>query len=242
MDVRDFLKLPDSEKLFPKEYVSVREFKSSFSRDSDILLLGDSFANIYSLDSMNWGRNGGLAENLAALLNKPIDVILRNDDGAFATRALLANELKRNNDHLAGKKIVVWEFAIRELTNGDWKLLNMSSGGEKQTDFMKIEIQKTVTGTVLDISAVPQPFMAPYKDHILSIHLGNINGGNNRVLVYTISMLDNKLQPAAQLRVGDTVKIRLEPWSKYESVYGSWTRSEFDNEELMMAEPCWGIL
>ncbi len=241
-DTVAMLKLPDPEKFFPEECVYLSEHKSAFSKDSDILLLGDSFANIYSLHSMNWGSNSGLAENLSALIGKPVDAILRNDNGSFATRTLLANELKRGRDRLAGKKVVIWEFAIREMANGDWKLLDMTPGETPETDFLKITAPREITGTVLDISAVPQPFAAPYKDHILSIHLGDIDGGKDQVLVYAVSMQDNKLTDAARLRVGDSVKIRLEPWNKHDSVYGSWTRSEFDSESLLLAEPCWGIL
>ncbi len=240
-DIAAMLTLPDCERYFPVETVSVRDYNSRPQRDSEILLLGDSFANIYSLPAMNWGENGGLAEALGAFCNTPVDAILRNDAGAFATRQLLANELKRGRDRLAGKKVVVYEFAIRELVNGDWKMLDLTLGKVPESKFLEVSAPREVTATLLGATAVPRPNSAPYKDHVMSLHLGDIDG-NGQALVYAVSMRDNVRSDAAKLRVGDTVKIRLEPWDKYEAQYGSWNRSEFDNEELLLATPCFGTL
>ena len=111
-DIAAMLKLPDVTTYFPKETVSVTDYNCPIQRKSDVLLLGDSFANIYSMPAMNWGGNGGFAEALGAYLGYPVDAILRNDAGAFATRQLLANELKRGRDRLDGKKTVVYELSI----------------------------------------------------------------------------------------------------------------------------------
>ena len=242
-DIAAMLKLPDCERFFPAETVTVRDYNGRPQRESEVLLLGDSFANIYSLKALNWGENGGFAEALGAHLGTPVDAIQRNDAGAFATRQLLANELKRGRDRLAGKKTVVYEFAIRELVNGDWKMLDMTLGKVPETQFLTLDGPRTVTATVLGVSPVPRPRSAPYKDHVMSLHLGDIDDvAGVEALVYTVSMRDNVWTDAARLRIGDTVKIRLEPWSDRESEYGSWNRSEFDSEDLLLAEPVFGTL
>ena len=87
---------------------------------ADVLLLGDSFTNIYSLASMGWGDSAGLAEQLSYALGRPLDRIVQNDDGAFATRALLQ---RAGPERLAGKRVVIWQFAARELMSGDWKVI-----------------------------------------------------------------------------------------------------------------------
>lgn len=241
-DIAVMLNLPDVERYFPKETVLLPELDCRPQRESDILLLGDSFANIYSLSMMNWGEGSGFAEALGFCLGRPVDAILRNDAGAFATRQLLSNELKRGRDRLAGKKVVVYEFAIRELVNGDWKLLEMVLGDAPENEFFTVKEPQTVTGTVLSVSAVPRPNSAPYKDHIMSIHLGDVDGGSRQALVYAVSMRDNRWTGEARLRIGDTVKMKLSPWSSAEGRYGAWNRSEFDNEELLLAEPVFGEL
>ena len=93
---------------------------------ADVLLLGDSFSNIYALRSMGWGASAGLAEHLALALNRPVDALRRNDAGAYATREMLAHEVASGCNRLTGKKVVVWEFAARELVQGDWKFLDLS--------------------------------------------------------------------------------------------------------------------
>ena len=239
-DIAVMLKLPECERRFPAETETVADYGVRADRDSDVLLLGDSFANIYSSAALNWGQGGGLAETLGAMLGTPVDAIVRNDAGAFATRRLLADELKRGHDRLAGKKIVVWEFAVRELANGDWKIVELPQ--VKASDVKPapdvVPGARTVTATVLKISAVPRPGSAPYKDHVVSLHLA-LDGGE-KALVYAVSMRDNVWTDAAKLRAGDKIKIKLEPWEKREPEFGTWNRSEFDEEELLLLEPFFG--
>ncbi len=84
-----------------------------------MLVLGDSFSNIYSAESFGAGTSAGLVEHLSYILQRPIDRLVQNGDGAFATRTLLQEDPSR----LAGKRVVVYQFATRELTIGDWRLL-----------------------------------------------------------------------------------------------------------------------
>jgi hypothetical protein len=112
---------------FPPETVWLRRVLQAdgtpwrSSREADVLVLGDSFTNVYSLESMGWGTSAGLVERLSYALSRPADRLVQNDEGAFATRAMLAAQPGR----LAGKKVVVYQFAVRELASGDWKPLVM---------------------------------------------------------------------------------------------------------------------
>jgi alginate O-acetyltransferase complex protein AlgJ len=80
------------------------------------LVLGDSFSNIYSLPTMGWGEAAGFVEHLSLALGRPVDRLVQNDNGASATRLALA----RDPDRLASARVVVWQFAARELASGDW--------------------------------------------------------------------------------------------------------------------------
>ena len=131
-DLGKMLKLPDDSRWPAPETVEIHPVRpavggaaGAIDPAADVLLLGDSFANIYTLGSMGWGTSAGLAEHLALALNRPVDAIRRNDAGAHATREMLALELTSGCNRLAGKKVVVWEFAARELAQGDWKLLDL---------------------------------------------------------------------------------------------------------------------
>jgi alginate O-acetyltransferase complex protein AlgJ len=124
-DTARMLDLPEATRLFPPETVWLARVLlpdgSAWrpSRDADVLVLGDSFSNIYTLESMGWGTSAGLAEHLSYTLRRPIDRIVQNDEAAFATRAML----QRDPDRLRGKRVVIYQFAARELAFGDWKVL-----------------------------------------------------------------------------------------------------------------------
>lgn len=130
-DLVDMLKLPEEQSQFLPEPVTVRQVQDASGNpwepdpNADVLLLGDSFTNIFTLEGMGWGSASGLAPHLALKLGRPLDVIAQNDSGAFATRQALSRELSAGQDRLAGKRVVIWEFAARELSVGDWRPLEL---------------------------------------------------------------------------------------------------------------------
>ena len=129
-DLVDMLKLPDDQTVFLPQTIEVHPVldaqDNAWQPDAaaDVLLLGDSFSNIFSLEGMGWGAAAGLGPQLSLALGRPVDVIAQNDSGAFATRQALARELAAGTDRLAGKRVVIWEFASRELSVGDWKRID----------------------------------------------------------------------------------------------------------------------
>lgn len=249
-DIARMLKLEEADNCYPPETVTIHELTSwRASKEADILLLGDSFSNIFSLSALDWGESAGFAEHLShALGDRPLDCILRNSDGAFATREILSRELARGRDRLAGKKLVIWEFAARELAFGDWKMLEMKLGQPVPAKFFvpKAGESATANGTVEAISTVPRPGSVPYKDHILAIHLADLTiegreeNTSLEAVVYAESMRDNVLTSAARLRPGDRVTLRLRPWSDVSDRYEKINRSEIDDPAVQLEEPCWG--
>lgn len=129
-DLVDMLKLPEEQQLFRPQSVQVHQVQTAEGTPwepdaaADVLLMGDSFTNIFTLEGMGWGNASGLAPHLALALGRPLDVIAQNDSGAFATRQALSRELQAGQDRLAGKRVVIWQFAARELSVGDWKPLD----------------------------------------------------------------------------------------------------------------------
>jgi hypothetical protein len=132
-DLVDMLKLPEDQTWFSPMGVTVHQVQDAAGdpwepdEDGDVLLLGDSFTNVFSKDAMGWGESAGLAPQLALALGRGVDVIAQNDSGAFATRRALARSLGGDGDRLKGKRVVVWEFASRELSVGDWKPMDWSA-------------------------------------------------------------------------------------------------------------------
>jgi SGNH hydrolase-like domain, acetyltransferase AlgX len=130
-DIAVMLDLPSGQTRFPPETVLIRRIQAHDgtpwqpARDADVLVLGDSFSNIYSLASMNWGESAGFVEQLSYVLKRPVDRLVQNDDGAFATRALLRRSVSGDGGRLTGKRVVVYQFAARELAFGDWQIIDI---------------------------------------------------------------------------------------------------------------------
>jgi alginate O-acetyltransferase complex protein AlgJ len=76
-----------------------------------VLLLGDSFANIYRRREMEWGDGAGLGEQLMLRLGAGVEVIAINGGGATAVRERLA----QSPAALRHKKVVIWACSARDL-------------------------------------------------------------------------------------------------------------------------------
>lgn len=268
-DIANMLRLPASRPLYPRKQMAIQQVLTDRNElwkpdpQTDILLLGDSFSNIYSLEGMGWGTAAGFAEQLSHALQRPVDALLRNDAGAFATRELLGREMARGRDRLAGKRIVIWQFSDRELTASDWKLIDVALGKPKPTLFFSLPPgeEMDITGTLFSVSSSVKPGTVPYTDNIITLHVVDIQGPrvkdqgshfggpgpqsesfqrNNQALVYMWGMRTNQLTRASRYRPGDTVRLTLKPWMDVEDQYGSYRRSALDDEEIELEEPCWG--
>lgn len=126
-DTAALLVLPQGARLYPAEQVEARRVGGADgapwrpTRGAPVLLLGDSFSAIYSQPELGFGAGAGFAERLSFHLGLPVDRLLRNAGGATATREALAEELARDPERLGGARVVVWQFAARELSQGSWR-------------------------------------------------------------------------------------------------------------------------
>ena len=263
-DIVPLLGLAAESGLFPPETVQIRRVATSDGGrwrpdpDADILLLGDSFTNVYSLRTMGWGESAGLAEHLSLALDRPVDRISQNDAGARASRDLLATELRRGRDRLNGKRVVVLQFANRELAFGDWAVIDLNTNLRSDTPALRptfavpFDQQRIdVIGTVRAIGPIPIPGSVPYKDQIVGVHVGDLapesdadgaplNG--TEALVYLWGMRDNELTSASDLRPGSPITLTLEPWANVAPELEGINRGELEDPTIQLAEPWWGQL
>jgi hypothetical protein len=136
-DIARMLHLPPNQTAYPLQSVQLEQVGDGkgvwrSSPASDVLLLGDSFTNIYSRGAMGWGSGAGLAEQLSFDLGRPLDVIAINAGGSYSTRRRLRDELLRGHNRLAGKRVVVWQFAMRDLQSGNWQPIDLPTS--RQTE------------------------------------------------------------------------------------------------------------
>lgn len=248
-DIADMLHLGPTLLNRFSETVTIEKIKPRNQNQSQILLLGDSFSNIYSSAAMGWGEYGGLAEHLADALMQEIDVIVQNDSGAYATRSALAKDLLRGEDRLAGKKVVIWQFAVRELGFGDWKIIPLELRTPEPSSFFIAASGKTVTATgiIAEISDSPNPKEVPYKDNLVTIHLVDleVQGEKNigqEALVYSLGMQDNVLTNIAKKKQGERITLYLQDWFDREQEYSGIRRSPLNNDMVELELPNWGEL
>lgn len=83
-------------------------------RESPVLLLGDSHNLVFQAGGDMHAQGAGLADQLAMELGFPVDLVAVRGSGATPSRKNLA----RRRDNLAGKKVMIWCFTVRELTEG----------------------------------------------------------------------------------------------------------------------------
>ncbi len=135
-DLERTLLLPPWQRLFKPQTVRVQRVGSAGGRlwrsdpRAEILLLGDSFTNVFGKHTLDieWGRSAGLAEQLSYYLERPVERLAVNAGDASASRRRLAEELAGGRDRLAGKKLVVFQFAVRDLAIGDWQVMELAGG------------------------------------------------------------------------------------------------------------------
>ena len=251
-DIAVMLRLSPEQDLFPEQSVTIRQVLrtdgSPWRPDpaADVLLLGDSFTNIYSMPGMNWGEAAGFAEQLSLALQRPIDRIAQNDAGAHATRQTLARELARGERRLDGLKVVVWQFAIRELAVGDWRPIPLpaprSSAPRPSREPTLTEVSRLVVrGRVRAVAEVPQPGSVPYRDAITAVHLAEIEAVRGtapgpEIVVYLWGMRDNHWTNAARYQAGQVVTLTLTTWAQAQASYGRFTRVELDDPDFVLID------
>ncbi len=127
-DIFDMLQLPRLQKKYRSQTVLLRQ-PARMPEESRILLLGDSYSNIYSDGSLKWGEGAGLAERLCLACGTGVRKLALNAGGASSSRKALYRDLalaagKHIPDILEGKEYVIYEFAQREIALGDWDALD----------------------------------------------------------------------------------------------------------------------
>lgn len=248
-DIATMLKLPADRVIFAPEVVDVRPVvPPAGNPPADVLVLGDSFANIYSSELMNWGRDAGFAQALSMHLQRPVDAIIRNDSGASATRRELAKTLLKGNDVLAGKAVVVWMFAARELALGDWELIPLNRPETMAAPSDNVAVEATVAhGTVCAVSGRPQAG-AVYKNFIFKMYVKDLVDaagkpvGDGEGVVHVFGMRDHTILPIASAVPGDRVAFELRDWASVEAEYGTMKTGELEDIMLEIDKTLyWGV-
>lgn len=91
---------------------------------SPVLILGDSHTLVFHDGGDMFARGAGFADQLAHVLQRPVDLIGVRGSGATPARVNLFRKAQRLPGYWDAKRVVVWCFAAREFTESDgWRVL-----------------------------------------------------------------------------------------------------------------------
>jgi alginate O-acetyltransferase complex protein AlgJ len=115
-DLLHLLEVEHPDDLFEPQTVEIIQVIDNGARgqgndSAPVLLLGDSFTNIYQHKALEWGEDAGLSEQMKLRLGVDVQVIAINGGGATAVREALAQKPRM----LAQKKMVIWTCSARDL-------------------------------------------------------------------------------------------------------------------------------
>ena len=88
---------------------------------------------------------------------------------------------------------------------------------------------------------MPKPGTVPYRNGITSIHLVDIETigdetKDREAVVYIWGMRDNKWTAAVRYQSGESVQLKLAPWSEVEREYGRFNRVELDDPDFVLID------
>ena len=86
---------------------------------SPLVLLGDSHNLVFHAGGDMHATAAGLPDQLATEVGLPVDLVAVRGAGATAARVSLLRRAQRDAGYWSAKRLVVWVFAARELTEAD---------------------------------------------------------------------------------------------------------------------------
>ncbi|NNE90364.1 MAG: hypothetical protein HKN23_01850 [Verrucomicrobiales bacterium] len=253
-DLVGMLSLPDSAALFSPETQEIEcvldaETGKPLTDDpaSPIVLLGDSFVNIYNTPGIGFGEEGeseigaGFAAALARNLGTRLHSFTSNGEGATGVRRDFA---RMGKSDVAKKKLVIWVVAARDLLLSETP--GISAGvqwkdGVCNTGNTYEQGPATVIATVAERSGLGNPKQTPYENSLFStlvevesVEEGGPFGGK-QAQVFLWGFQKRKLLPASNLKVGDRVRLDLIPMAEADATEG--TKGANRSDDLFLMDP-----
>ncbi len=261
-DITVMLTLPEGQTAYPPETVTLQRViaaSGSVAREAtpeQVLILGDSFSNIYHLEQMHWGTDAGFAEHIAYALRQPVATLLRNDGGSHVSREQLRVQILQGRIDLSTTKVVVWAFAAREFAVGNWPVIALPETPTTADPKAIVRSSATpewlnadgkthvVRGKIAAMGAVVEPGKIDYKDHLVDMHLMDLKNEDGTPLAGNAFMkgqdlIDGKTTAVARLRVGDTVTLRLVSYDTVVDHVAGFKEDILDDMDIILNDIWW---
>ncbi len=236
---------------FNQESVIAKPIKDNTrDRNSEIILLGDSFTNIYSSnEGLGWGNNAGLPEHIASNVGTPIDVISINGGGATEVRKKLAQR-RGSSEDMKNKKVVIWAITCRDLFLSQEQCIDRNISWEN-VSFDKRPLEKKPTNNKITIRAkliekpkIPDPNQTTYKDllygadyEIIETISGQVPEEGKKIAVVNWAFKNRVLLPSANYEIGSVRNLQLMPFEEMKDLQTLEQMYEGDNFDLFWELP-----
>ena len=236
---------------FNQESVIAKPIKGNTrDRNSEIILLGDSFTNIYSSNQgLGWGNNAGLPEHIASNVGTPIDVISINGGGATEVRKKLAQR-RGSSEDMENKKVVIWAITCRDLFLSQEQCIDRNISWEN-VSFDKRPLEKkpknnkiTIRAKLIGKPKIPDPNQTTYKDllygadyEIIETISGQAPEEGKKIAVVNWAFKNRVLLPSANYEIGRVRNLQLMPFEEMKDLQTLEQMYEGDNFDLFWELP-----
>ena len=236
---------------FNQESVIAKPIKGNTrDRNSKIILLGDSFTNIYSSnEGLGWGNNAGLPEHIASNVGTPIDVISINGGGATKVRKKLAQR-RGSSEDMKNKKVVIWAITCRDLFLSQEQCIDRNISWDN-VSFNKRPLEKKPTNNKITIRAkliekpkIPDPNQTTYKDllygadyEIIETISGQVPEEGKKIAIVNWAFKNRVLLPSANYEIGSVRNLQLMPFEEMKDLQTLEQMYEGDNFDLFWELP-----
>lgn len=208
--------------LFPPEEVELKRVSNSPAADGgEVVLLGDSFVNVFEDPALGFGEDGettigaGFASHFAAALGLPVQTIAINGGGATAVREAFA---RLPADRLAQVKTVVWLLSSRDVllpeiparrAGIEWRTVALPKT-ELRPAAPTADAARELVGTLIERSNIEDPTQTPYAEAVFSTVFKTDDGSEHFVFFW--GFRKRQLEPAAALEPGRRYRLKITPF------------------------------
>ena len=224
-DLVGMLDFEDGEKsLFAPEEVELKRGSNPPAGDGgEVVLLGDSFVNVFEDPSLDFGEDGettigaGFASHFAVALGRPVQTIAINGGGATAVREAFA---RLPTERLARVKTVVWVLSSRDVllpeiparrAGVEWRPVTLPKA-ETTPAVPTATSARELVGTLIERSDIEDPTQTPYAEAVFSTVFKADDDSEHFVFFW--GFRKRQLEPSAALEAGRRYRLKVMPFEE----------------------------
>jgi len=143
----------------------------------------------------------------------------------------LPTKLAQQPKYATNRRVLVWTFNDKMLAKAKWTKVALPAAAGRTGTPPVASVDGEVTVTIAEVSA-PPPKNAPYPNYYLLAY-----SKDRDAVLHILAMHQRKILPAASLKPGDQIKVKLTPWSKVAKTHGRIQTGTLPTTSLQITKP-----